>query len=246
MTPLVHVRDAGTTFLESACGSGALALALHLSRRGKERIFDLAQPGGSVLRVRLCTEQDAAAPGTNPWTGPWARRGRPRGAYGARRCLAGGRVPTMKTALREGFTTGSAATGAALAALCLLREGHAPHEVDVPLPPFAPAPADVRPANPSPAGGEGGALTDVPHGWRRLPVAFCGSGPAPELCDPPQPLPAGRAAHAVVIKDGGDDPTPPTARASPSPSSKARTLRKTRRKRARPQAAPISPPTHPY
>ena len=72
MTPLVHVRDAGTTFLESACGSGALALALHLSRRGKERIFDLAQPGGSVLRVRLCTEQDAAAPGTNPWTGPWA------------------------------------------------------------------------------------------------------------------------------------------------------------------------------
>lgn len=112
----------------------------------------------------------------------------------------------MKTALREGFTTGSAATGAALAALCLLREGHAPHEVDVPLPPFAPAPADVRPANPSPAGGEGGALTDVPHGWRRLPVAFCGSGPAPELCDPPQPLPAGRAAHAVVIKDGGDDP----------------------------------------
>ena len=45
----------------------------------------------------------------------------------------------MKTALREGFTTGSAATGAALAALCLLREGHAPHEVDVPLPPFAPA-----------------------------------------------------------------------------------------------------------
>lgn len=37
-------------------------------------------------------------------------------------------------------------------------------------------------------------------------MAFCGSGPAPELCDPPQPLPAGRAAHAVVIKDGGDDP----------------------------------------
>lgn len=44
----------------------------------------------------------------------------------------------MKTALREGFTTGSAATGAALAALCLLREGHAPHEVDVPLPPLPP------------------------------------------------------------------------------------------------------------
>ena len=34
MLPLVHVRDAGTTFLENACGSGALALALCLARAG--------------------------------------------------------------------------------------------------------------------------------------------------------------------------------------------------------------------
>lgn len=42
----------------------------------------------------------------------------------------------MAAKLREGFTTGSAATGAALAALHLLRFGHAPDHVDVPLPPF--------------------------------------------------------------------------------------------------------------
>lgn len=137
MTPLVHVRDAGTTFLESACGLRALALALHLSRRGKERIFDLAQPGGSVLRVRLCTEQDAAAPGTNPWTalGPaWTAPWRLR-----RKALPGWRTrPNHENRAARRLHHCSAATGAALAALCLLREGHAPHEVDVPLPPFAP------------------------------------------------------------------------------------------------------------
>ena len=43
----------------------------------------------------------------------------------------------MTARLREGFTTGSAATGAALAALHLLRAGCAPGHVDVPLPPFS-------------------------------------------------------------------------------------------------------------
>lgn len=46
---------------------------------------------------------------------------------------------TVTRPLREGFTTGTAATGAALAALTLLRTGRAPDSVDVPLPPFAPA-----------------------------------------------------------------------------------------------------------
>lgn len=56
MLPLVHVRDAGTTFLENACGSGALALALCLARTGTRRSFSIMQPGGSALDVRLFTE----------------------------------------------------------------------------------------------------------------------------------------------------------------------------------------------
>ncbi len=67
MTPLVHVRDADTTFLESACGSGALALALHLARLDQGRAFRLGQPSGSVLRVRLYEEN--AAGGTAAWAG---------------------------------------------------------------------------------------------------------------------------------------------------------------------------------
>lgn len=54
----------------------------------------------------------------------------------------------MATKLREGFTTGSAATGAALAALHLLRSGSAPDHVDVPLPPFAAQPAPECPGRP--------------------------------------------------------------------------------------------------
>lgn len=56
MLPLVHVRDAQTTCLESACGSGALALALCLARSGSRRSFSIMQPGGSALDVRLFTE----------------------------------------------------------------------------------------------------------------------------------------------------------------------------------------------
>lgn len=59
MLPLVHVRDAQTTCLESACGSGALALALCLARAGSRRQFSIMQPGGSPLDVRLFTEGDA-------------------------------------------------------------------------------------------------------------------------------------------------------------------------------------------
>ncbi len=56
MLPLVHVRDAGTTFLENACGSGALALALCLVRACTRRTFSIMQPGGSALDVQLFTE----------------------------------------------------------------------------------------------------------------------------------------------------------------------------------------------
>ena len=110
----------------------------------------------------------------------------------------------MPTKLREGFTTGSAATGAALAALHLLRHGYAPATVRVPLPPFS-----------SPQQG-GNGQQPVPRGWLVLPITNCDSGPAPELaarwaannfehCDPP-PQGIIRLAHASIIKDGGDDP----------------------------------------
>ena len=110
----------------------------------------------------------------------------------------------MTTKLREGFTTGSAATGAALAALQLLRQGCAPATVCVPLPPFAN----------TQQGGNGEQA--VPRGWLELPIAACESGLAPELatcwaannfthCDPP-PQGIIRSAHASIIKDGGDDP----------------------------------------
>ncbi|WP_291438925.1 cobalt-precorrin-5B (C(1))-methyltransferase CbiD [Desulfovibrio sp.] len=55
----------------------------------------------------------------------------------------------MAAKLREGFTTGSAATGAALAALNLLCSGYAPDHVDVPLPPFDAQPVPERPAKPA-------------------------------------------------------------------------------------------------
>ena len=53
MTPVVHVRDARTLVAESACGSGALALALQLADRSGLCECDLTQPSGSRLRVRV-------------------------------------------------------------------------------------------------------------------------------------------------------------------------------------------------
>ncbi|GFH63464.1 MAG: cobalt-precorrin-5B (C1)-methyltransferase [Candidatus Desulfovibrio kirbyi] len=86
--------------------------------------------------------------------------------------------------LREGFTTGSAAAAAALAALRLLCEGRAPAQVDVSLPP--------------------GAAVGTLH----LPIETCAPCPVPELAKS-HSVPAaqaGRVAHATVRKDGGDDP----------------------------------------
>lgn len=107
----------------------------------------------------------------------------------------------MADKLREGFTTGSAATGAALAALCLLLDGTAPARVRVPLPPFDPAGAheDARPRawlRLTPDNSAPGAAPELAAAW---------NGDADALTDPPPPHII-RMAHAGIIKDGGDDP----------------------------------------
>ena len=56
MFPLIHVRDPHSICLESACGSGALALALALSQSGGKHCFDILQPSGSLLHVALREE----------------------------------------------------------------------------------------------------------------------------------------------------------------------------------------------
>lgn len=53
MFPVVHVREAGTTCLENACGSGALALGLRLCPAGMRRRFAILQPGGEPLTVTV-------------------------------------------------------------------------------------------------------------------------------------------------------------------------------------------------
>ncbi|MBT9749556.1 cobalt-precorrin-5B (C(1))-methyltransferase CbiD [Desulfovibrio desulfuricans] len=118
----------------------------------------------------------------------------------------------MAEKLREGFTTGSAATGAALAALQLLRTGTAPDAIPVPLPPFRAQGAHNQCKNTN-------GLPE-PRGWLRLKIEHCAAGPAPELgaawaaaeadaanglADPPPPDIIA-IAHASIIKDGGDDP----------------------------------------
>ena len=119
----------------------------------------------------------------------------------------------MAAKLREGFTTGSAATGAALAALQLLRTGTAPDAVRVPLPPFVAGQGAHNPCKNS------DCLPEA-RGWLRLNIERCAAGPAPELdaawaaaeanaasalADPPPPDIIA-IAHASIIKDGGDDP----------------------------------------
>ncbi len=116
---------------------------------------------------------------------------------------------TVAQPLREGFTTGTAAAGAALAALTLLRTGRAPQSLDVPLPPYPPA------------AGEDSFSGRRARDRRVLPVAHCAPGLAPELSavseinpdqmpsltpDPEEEAAAPRAAHASIRKDGGDDP----------------------------------------
>lgn len=65
MLPLVHVRDPHSDCLESACGSGALALALCLGRSKvsatseAEQFFSIMQPAGTALDIRLRPQGDS-------------------------------------------------------------------------------------------------------------------------------------------------------------------------------------------
>lgn len=111
--------------------------------------------------------------------------------------------------LREGFSTGTAATGAALAALRLLLEGRAPASVRVPLPPF-------RPASDAEASAVCSFAGQCPRGTLVLQPEVCAPGPAPCLSpdwlaaltgqDAGPGLRETPAAHASIRKDGGDDP----------------------------------------
>lgn len=65
MLPLVHVRDTRTDYLESACGSGALALALSRFKSNGGNHFSIMQPGGSPLEVRLFSEDGISMAGVN-------------------------------------------------------------------------------------------------------------------------------------------------------------------------------------
>jgi len=61
MLPVVHVRDAHTTCIENACGSGALALALLLAAKGNRKPLDIMQPGGSSLHVHIPDDDQGTA-----------------------------------------------------------------------------------------------------------------------------------------------------------------------------------------
>lgn len=65
MLPIVHVRDTRTDYLESACGSGALALALSRSQAGGGNAFSIMQPSGSPLDVRLFSEDGVPMAGVD-------------------------------------------------------------------------------------------------------------------------------------------------------------------------------------
>lgn len=65
MLPLVHVRDTRTDYLESACGSGALALALSRAQVGGGNAFSIMQPSGSTLDVRLFSADGVSMAGVD-------------------------------------------------------------------------------------------------------------------------------------------------------------------------------------
>lgn len=95
----------------------------------------------------------------------------------------------MSKKLREGFTTGTAASAAAAAALQLALTGRAPEQVDVALPPFDDSPRHLT-INILRAGYGQGA----------------GFKAASTTTAPPRSGNAFSAAWAEVEKDGGDDP----------------------------------------
>lgn len=86
MYPVVHVREAGTTCLENACGSGALALGLRLCPAGMQRRLVILQPGGEPLEVSVDKSGDQAAATVD----------------GPVRLVAEGRVWLPESAVRQG------------------------------------------------------------------------------------------------------------------------------------------------
>lgn len=95
------------------------------------------------------------------------------------------RMTPPEKPLRNGYTTGTTATLAAMAAMHLLMTGVAPERMAVPLPPF-----------------EVAEERSFPAGWLELPLACAGYGAAPGL----EIAGGGLMAHAGAIKDAGDDP----------------------------------------
>ncbi len=106
-------------------------------------------------------------------------------------------APPSGAELREGFTTGSALTAAAVAALRLLLRGAWPQTVSVPLPPFNAGSGDRGDCGSSGDSGDS-ANAVAPSGWLDVPVA--------EAMRVSPSRAGGSVALGVVIKDGGDDP----------------------------------------
>jgi len=55
MRPVVYVRDIGTTFYETACGSGTTAVAMVLAKQDRQSVIDLPiiQPSGMAIWVSV-------------------------------------------------------------------------------------------------------------------------------------------------------------------------------------------------
>ena len=53
ITPLVHITASNSSTLESSCGSASLALALRHAEVGKIKFFNIAQPCGAHLHLKL-------------------------------------------------------------------------------------------------------------------------------------------------------------------------------------------------
>lgn len=61
--PWVHVPAAGTSMLESSCGSASLALALSLHKAGQASFFKIGQPGGEYLETGIDDNGNASLRG---------------------------------------------------------------------------------------------------------------------------------------------------------------------------------------
>lgn len=106
----------------------------------------------------------------------------------------------VKTVLRDGFTTGTAATAAAMAALevCLSHGDprRIPTKMDVPLPPFADSPTGETPTG----------FLSVPIERAELTAERASTGGVSDIAGNVSTIPFDERATASVIKDGGDDP----------------------------------------